>query len=101
MVLVQMLLPRVGPEGEPLAEAVTMTRGELVEKFGGITAYLRSAALGAWVNPEGQLERDEVVMVEVVAEQFDRDWWREYRRTLESRFRQREILVRAWPVETV
>jgi hypothetical protein len=99
MVLVQLLLPQTDPEGQPLGTAVATTRAELVERFGGITAYLRSAALGAWVNPEGRVERDDVVMVEVIADAFDRPWWRDYRRVLEERFRQREVLVRAWPME--
>lgn len=100
MVLVQILLPQTDPDGEPLGAAVSTTRSELVEKFGGMTAYLRSAAIGAWVNPEGQVERDAVVMVEVVAEAFDRPWWRDYRRLLEERFRQREVLIRALAIET-
>jgi hypothetical protein len=99
MVMIQMLLPQADPNGEPLGAAVTTTRAELVKKFGGITAYLRSAALGHWINPEGHVERDDVVMVEVIAESFDRAWWRDYRTVLEQRFRQREIIVRAWPIE--
>jgi hypothetical protein len=99
MVMIQMLLPQADPDGEPLGAAVATTRAELVEKFGGITAYLRSAALGHWINPEGRVERDEVVMVEVIAESFDRSWWRDYQNVLEERFHQREIMVRAWPID--
>jgi hypothetical protein len=43
--------------------------------------------------------RDDVVILEVMAEALDRAWWDAYRRTLEARFRQEQILVRATRVE--
>ena len=95
MFLIQILLPRQGAGGAALDGQVAKTRAELTEKFGGVTAYERAPAKGAWVTPEGEIERDDVVMVEVVATAFDREWWREYRSRLEERFAQREIHVRA------
>ncbi len=41
------------------------------------------------------MERDEVVMVEVVTEAFDREWWRAFAATFETRFAQESIHVRA------
>ena len=38
-------------------------------------------------------------MVEVVADLFDRAWWRTYAATLATRFRQESVHVRALPVE--
>jgi hypothetical protein len=78
---------------------ITRTRGELIEAFGGVTAYLRTPAQGAWTSPEGEREHDEVVMVEVVARQFDREWWRRYAELLAQRFRQDVIHVRAMQVD--
>lgn len=101
MVMIQLLLPALGPDGEPLDEQVAVTRRELLAKFQGLTAYLRSPAVGAWTNPEGNVERDQVVMVEVVTDEFDRDWWRQYQVTVADRFAQREIHVRALPVEVL
>jgi hypothetical protein len=101
MYLIQLLLPRRGRDGEPLGDAMfRQTREELVDKFDGVTAYLRSPAQGAWVAPDGQVEHDEVVMVEVLTDRFDRRWWREYADTLADRFRQETILVRALPALT-
>jgi hypothetical protein len=99
MVLIQLLLPSVGHDGAALDAAFALTRTELVEQFGGLTAYLRAPAHGAWVNPQGHVERDEVVMVEVVTKDFDRAWWRRYVTTLEARFSQTEIHVRALAIE--
>ena len=76
MYLIQMLLPRVQAGGEPVDDALYgQTRTELVEQFQGATAYLRSPALGAWTAPDGRVEGDEMLMVEVLADTFDRDWW--------------------------
>jgi hypothetical protein len=99
MVLIQLLLPTSGaaePDGRaPLAE----TRRELATRFHGLTAYLQSPARGWWTAADGHTEQDDVVMVEVVAETFDRAWWRAYAATLAARFDQESIHVRAVPVE--
>lgn len=99
MYLIQILLPRtVG--GEPVNDAAfAATRRELVDAFDGVTAYLRSPAHGLWTAPDGRVERDEVVMVEVVTDRFDRDWWRAYAAALARRFQQQEIHIRALPAE--
>jgi hypothetical protein len=75
----------------PLAE----TRRELADKFSGVTACVRSPAKGLWTAPDGHTEADDVVMVEVVTETFDRGWWRTYAATLAQRFQQKTIHVRA------
>lgn len=99
MVLIQLLVPAsegTGREGPtPLAE----TRRELAERFKGVTAYVRSPAKGLWTAPDGRTEADDVVMIEVVTDTFDRDWWRAYAALLERRFRQEEVHLRALPVE--
>jgi hypothetical protein len=100
--LVQLLLPTRDGEGRPFpVHTVTDTRTELVEKFGGVTAYLRAAASGAWINDRGILERDELVMVEVIVETFDRDWWQSYAGRLATRFAQDEVHIRALPLELI
>ena len=78
MVLIQLLLPTKTGSGYAMTP-LEQTRRELVEQFSGVTAYLRSPAKGLWTSPEGQIEADDVVMVEVVAPMFDRPWWREVR----------------------
>jgi len=99
MVLIQLLLPVSGAlDGEGLAP-LAETRRELAERFNGLTAYLRSPAKGWWTRLDGQTEQDDVVMVEVVTETFDRAWWRGYAATLAARFDQESIHVRALPVD--
>ena len=100
MVLIQLLLPTsdgvANADGlAPLAE----TRLELAAQFEGLTAYVRSPAKGVWTASDGHTEQDDVVMVEVVTETFDRPWWRAYAKTLAERFQQDTIHVRALPIE--
>jgi hypothetical protein len=102
MVLIQTLLPVSLSSSDAEADAgVKQTRRELVDAFGGITAYLQTPAQGVWTSPDGERERDAVVMVEIVTESFDRTWWKAYAATLATRFRQDVIHVRALAVEVL
>ena len=104
MVLIQLLLPtRIEtPRGwlDTTGE-LTETRRELLERFDGVTAYVRSPAKGSWTAPDGHTEQDDVVMVEVVTRGFDQLWWRSYAKTLTVRFRQQVIHVRSIIIETI
>lgn len=100
MHLIQLLLPLRDDEERPFGHAeFDRVRAELVGRHGGLTAYVRSAAQGAWKAPEGGIDRDEVVIFEVMVEKLDRAWWDAYRSVLERRFRQRELVIRALPIE--
>jgi hypothetical protein len=94
--LVQLLLP-FGRRRE-MYERVFR---ELTERFGGMTAYSRSPAEGLWKKRRDAAERDDIVVVEVMVERLDRRWWARYRATLERRFRQREVVVRAHAIEAL
>ena len=99
MYLIQLLLPTRGRGGVVADSAFARTREELVDAFDGVTAYARAPAQGVWVAPDGDRERDDVVMVEVVTQEFDRAWWRAYGGKLAERFDQDEIHIRALPAE--
>jgi hypothetical protein len=96
MFLVEFLLPAAGSDGARFEkEEFARVRRELTERFGGVTAFMRSPAVGLWADETGVVHRDDIVSFEVMSDTLDRDWWRGYRETLEKRFRQREIVVRA------
>jgi hypothetical protein len=100
MHLVQLLLPLRDNAGHPFPQAsFVRVRAELTARFGGVTAYLRAPASGVWKDEQGEVAREEVVMVEVMVPSMDRAWWESYRRDLETRFRQQELLVRALACE--
>ena len=97
--LIQLLLPTRGAGGTDGLAPLAETRRELAARFNGLTAYLRSPAKGLWTAPDGHTEEDDVVMVEVVTDAFDRAWWRTYAATLAARFGQESIHLRAVAVD--
>ena len=99
MYLVQLLLPVYDASGTAFPGArFDGVRRALAERFGGVTAYMRAPAQGLWEDEAGRLERDEVLMFEVMVDALDHGWWAAYRQSLEAEFAQDEILVRASPV---
>ena len=102
MYLIQLLLPVRDPAGRAInAGRFAEVRRTLTERYGGVTAYTRTPASGLWKTPEGDVERDAVVMVEVVVDALDREWWAAYRHHLEQAFDQQSIHVRALAVEAL
>lgn len=94
--LVQLFLPLADNDGRPIPVAhFDRVFDELTERFGGVTAFQRSPADGAWKPREGAISYDRVVAYEVVVQELDAGWWTAYRQRLEDRFRQERILVRA------
>ena len=100
--LVQVLLPTHRRSGTPIAsEEFARVRVELTERFGGVTAYSRSPATGLWKRDDEEIERDQVIMIEVVVDVLDREWWARYREQLETRFGQEEVHARALAMEQI
>ena len=73
----------------------------MTQRFGGVTAYVRAPAEGAWQDAEGKVLSDEVVVVEVMCDALDREFWSAYRQNLMRRFEQQEVVVRAMPFESL
>lgn len=97
MHLVQILIPVFDNAGrrfeQHLFEAV---RTQLIERFGGLTAFVQSPALGLWKDAEsGTTTQDAMILIEVMSDTLDQTWWAAYRRNLEGVFRQDEIVIRA------
>ena len=100
MHLVQLFLPLRDNEGSAFPGALYEgVRADLAEMFGGVTAFTRAPATGLWEDEGGDVQRDDVVLFEVMAERLDHAWWRAFRQALEQRFRQDEVLIRATAVE--
>lgn len=97
--LITLLLPLYDNAGAQLPpELHAQVRRELTERFGGLTAFTRAPAEGVWRDEE-HTRRDDVVVLEEMAEALDRNWWADYRRALEARFRQEAMVVRAQAFE--
>ena len=94
--LVQILLPVYDNTGQPFAaDEYLHLRSELADRFGGVTAYTRAPARGVWKDDTGETTRDDIVIFEVMTDTLDREWWTEFRKHLEQRFRQESLIVRA------
>lgn len=99
MHLIQIILPLYDNDGRSLPrELFAQVREHLVGRFGGVTAFTRAPAEGLW-RDGGQVQRDDVLLYEVMAGALERPWWAAYRRELETKFRQQEIVIRAHLIE--
>ena len=98
MYLIQMLLPVAGRDGSHAAIHAAL-RKELTARFGGVTAYSRAPAQGAWKPDEAKEVHDDVVLLEVVTDVLQSEWWRELRHRLERELDQESILVRAMAIQ--
>jgi hypothetical protein len=100
MHLVQLLLPLYDNDGRAFPAAhYAGVRTTLTDRFGGLTAYTRAPAQGLWSESDGPPKRDDIVVYEVMTDTLDRAWWNELRRSLERRFAQDELVIRALAVE--
>jgi hypothetical protein len=99
MNLIHILLPLKDNEGHPYGrELFRAVAEELTERFGGLTAHTHAPAEGLW-KEGADTTKDEIVTYEVMAEKLDKQWWGEYRKGLEARFKQEKVVVRAQKIE--
>ena len=97
--LIEILLPATFNDGGPVPpDMLGRIRSDLVERFGGLTAFTRSPAEGVWVD-EGAARHDDIIVLEVMTQGVDRTWWRAWRKCMEAQLGQDEIVVRAREIE--
>lgn len=100
MYLIQILLPLYDNDGKPIPQnEFIQVRDELTERFGGITTYVRSPAKGLWKESTTLTVHDDIVIYEVMTQELDREWWRDYRLGLAKRFQQDVLIVRVNEVQ--
>jgi hypothetical protein len=93
--LVEILLPKETGSSRPVPrqwfEALLK---ELTDKFGGATSFLRAPGKGLW-DSGGDVEQDNIAVIEVMAEGLDQAYWRSLRGRLERELSQEEVVIRA------
>ena len=100
MHVVEIFLPLRRNDGsEQPRERFGKVRRTLIDRFGGLTAFTRAPAEGLWESDDGDVDRDSIVIFEVMAAALDRGWWSAYRADLERLFEQDEIVIRASSVD--
>lgn len=101
MQLVEIFLPVSDNDGKPFASSCyEAVRKELTDRFGGVTSFGRAPAHGTF-RDNGNLVHDDIVVFEVMTSELDRTWWSHYRQTLEKRFKQDEVLIRAIRIKRI
>lgn len=96
MDLIQILLPLRDNAGQQFSKQMFgEVREHLLKTFGGVTIYNGNAATGLWEGTQGEIEKDQVIIVEVMTTSLNRHWWKNYRTELEKKFQQDEIVIRA------
>jgi hypothetical protein len=97
MQIVEVFLPLDKGSGARLdAEVIDGIVAGLADRFGGATAFTRSPAEGLWKQQQ-EVQRDRIVIVEVIVDDVDEAWWKDYRARLEEQLEQEEVLIRATP----
>jgi hypothetical protein len=99
MHLIEIFLPLSDEKRRPFPEDVfRKVQDRLVEQFGGVTAFTRSPAEGLWQAGDRKVS-DDIVVIEVMADQLDRSWWGRFKGDMQRDFDQSEILILASQVE--
>lgn len=92
--LIQILLPTNGGN-EGVFESLAQ---ELTVKFGGVTSFIRAPAEGRW-DSGSHTERDDIAVIEVMAEEIDYGYWADLRSRLEQALAQEQIVIRGQLLE--
>lgn len=99
MYLIEIFMPLNDNDGRPFPKTVfTALRQELTERFGGVTTFNRAPASGTNKSDE-DVQKDDIIIMEVMTETLDRPWWSSLRKRIEAKLRQDEILIRASDIE--
>ncbi len=95
MKLIQILLPLYDQSQNPFASALyEQVKGELTNRFGGLTAYSRSPASGTWKKEGEGVVKDDIYIYEVMTEAADDFFWKAYKNKLQQTFEQDELIIR-------
>jgi hypothetical protein len=69
----------------------------MINRFGGVTSFSRAPAVGTF-RDGAKVVQDEILVLEVMTEELDHEWWKTFRTSVERTFDQKEILIWAFPV---
>jgi hypothetical protein len=100
MQLIELFLPVYNNENQKFPkELFKQTYDELINEFGGLTAYTRASVQGFWQNEDDKVIVDELIIYEIIDDHFSSNYWYNYRVRLEKRFQQERLIVRTYPIK--
>lgn len=101
MKLVQLLLPLNDNSGNKFPKKFFKDiKQELTKEFSGVTAFSQSPADGVWEDG-GDVQKDQIIIYEVMTAEFDQHWWRDFTDKLETKLEQEKIVLRWFDVSTL
>lgn len=93
--IIEIFLPLRDNDGLSFPDATyELEKKLLLEKFGGVTVYMRAPAQGLWAK-DGDITVDTIVIFEIMTDDIDTEWWQTHRLKLQDTFAQEQILIRA------
>jgi inorganic pyrophosphatase len=93
--LIQLFLPVVDRDGRPFPKKFfDQVKKKLAEKFDGLSVYTNSVADGYWKNDTNSIEKDQLLVYEVMANKIDLNYWAKLKASLEKQFKQELVVVR-------
>lgn len=102
MQLVQIFLPLFDNDKQLFRKSLyDELRNKLKDRFGGVTFYRNTPAEGLWKDETGKSNYDELIIAEVMIDEADKEWWKQFKKNLEQIFEQEEILIRCLLFEKI
>ena len=102
MYLTQILLPLYDNHGHKLPkDKYDAVCNQLIDRFNGLTAYTRTPAKGFWQEDGQRTIHDDIIIYEVMSDQSETNWWKEYRDKLEKIFSQETVIIRQHEVKVL
>jgi len=92
---IEVFIPLYDKEGNRFSDHLYQSVSkQLIKDFGGITAYIRSPAVGIWENSDGIQIKDDHVIYEIMVSEIDHSYWKQFKKKLELQFAQKELIIR-------
>ncbi len=97
----EFVLPENTSKGQPFPEKLFKElNDELLAKFGGLTVYKRTPALGFWRQAKTTISQN-VRVYELMLPELDETYWSTLKKTLENKFKQTEVLITYGPFRKI
>lgn len=90
-ILIQLFLPI--KSDQKFSSLLDKYRKMLTDKFGGISIYAQSPVDGFW-KETGRHEKNELIVIEIMAGNFEDAFWKKLKSELETDMEEKEILIR-------
>lgn len=98
----ELFIPLHDQKGKNFPEKYYATLQQLLlKKFGGVTVYHRTPVTGIWDGSASGVDKDKLIIFEVMAVTGDEAFWNKLKGDLEKQFQQAEILIRSTRINTL